>query len=101
MRSDSVKKIALERIKTLFEQAETTNDLKLSNRYVFLARKLAMKANISMPRVYKRRYCKHCYNYFIPNKTCQVRTTKKKIVSYLCLKCNKRTRIPYHTRTKK
>ena len=96
MRSgDLTKKIASERIARLFEEAETTKDIELKDRYVELARKIAQKANARMPRNFKRRYCKHCYSYFIPSKTCSVRITKKKMVSILCFKCRNRTRIPF------
>jgi ribonuclease P protein subunit RPR2 len=99
-RKDKIKKIALERINKLFNQAENTQDVKLCDRYVFLSRKIANKANIHVPKKFKRKFCKHCYAYFIPSKTCRVRLTKKKNVSTLCFKCQKRTRIPF-TKKKK
>tara|TARA_Y100000310_G_C20632954_1_gene789605 strand:+ start:1022 stop:1318 length:297 start_codon:yes stop_codon:yes gene_type:complete len=89
------KKIAKERIVKLFKEAEKTTDIKLKDRYVELARKIAQKSNVRMPKNLKRKYCKHCYSYFIPSKTCSVRITKRKMVSILCLKCRKRTRIPF------
>ncbi len=57
--------IALQRIKILFENAKKMP--KYANRYVELARKIAMKARISIPRQYKRMFCKHCKNYFTSN----------------------------------
>jgi len=85
-------KIARERIDKLFEQAEKTTSQKLANRYVDLARKIAMKVNLRMPRKYKRKFCKHCYNYFRKGNY-RVRTRNGKIV-YYCFKCKKYTRIP-------
>ena len=93
-RSDEVKLIAKERIETLFKEASMTNDQTLRNRYVELARKLVQKANIRMPREFKRKYCKHCYSYF-NSKNSRVRTTKHKMISTLCFECKKRTRFPY------
>lgn len=93
-RSDEIKKIAKERIETLFKEASITGDQKLRNRYVYLARKLTQKSNIRIPREFKRKYCKHCYTYFT-SKNSRVRTTSKKMVSTLCFECKKRTRFPY------
>jgi len=84
------KQIAMQRIKILFYQAKTRP--KYANRYVTLARKIAMKARISIPKIYKRKFCKHCYNYFQKDNY-RVRTIKNKLV-YTCHKCKKFTRIP-------
>ncbi|MBW3015897.1 ribonuclease P [Candidatus Woesearchaeota archaeon] len=82
--------IAKERIKELFRQAdqEFKNDPKLSDRYVQLARKIAMKFRIRIPRELKRKFCKHCYSYFKPGVTVRIRTKPGKVV-YYCLKCKK------------
>lgn len=84
------KKIALEKIKTLFFEAEKQfpKDSNLSNRYVKLARKIAMKFNIPMPREFKRKFCKHCYVYLVPNKNCRVRIHKSRVI-YSCDNCKK------------
>ena len=86
------KEIAKERIKKLFEQAEKTKSQKLANRYVELARKIDMKVNLRMPKKFKRKFCKHCYNYFRDGNY-RVRTRDNKLV-YYCAKCKKYTRIP-------
>ena len=56
------KEIAQERIKILFQQAEEnfSKSKSLSNRYVTLARKIAMKTKTRIPLNLKRRFCKHC-----------------------------------------
>lgn len=87
------KQLALNRIKSLFYQARTRPEY--ANRYVKLARKIAMKARISIPKIYKRKFCKHCYNYFQKDNY-KVRTTKHHLV-YTCLKCKKYTRIPLNS----
>ena len=86
----SDKKIALEKIKTLFSESEKqfSKNPNLSNRYVNLARKLAMKFNITMPREFKRKFCKHCYAYLVPNKNCRVRIHKSRVI-YSCDSCKK------------
>ena len=90
------KEIARERIKILFKQAKSVfkKDKKLANRYVKLARELAMKFKIRIPSELKRQFCKHCYSYLMPSKNVRVRTRKGKVV-YYCLECKKYMRFPY------
>lgn len=89
------KKIAQERIKILFEEADKVfnKDPKLANRYVDLARKIAMKVNLRIPRNLKRKFCKHCYSYLKPGINSRTRIHKNKIIIY-CKNCKKYTRIP-------
>jgi len=56
-KQSEMKQIAKDRIQYLFEQAELkfNKNPALSNRYVTLARKLAMKYKIRMPRELKRK----------------------------------------------
>jgi len=88
--------IAKGRINKLFILAEEnalSGELNLSNRYVELARKISMRNLAPIPKKYKRRFCKHCYKYLLPNVTCRVRIHRGKIVVY-CHNCRKYTRIP-------
>ena len=96
------RKIALERIDSLFMSAETSfrKDPGLSNRYVALARKIAMKLKVRIRPGLKRRFCKHCYRYLVPGKNLRVRTTEGH-VTYYCLECRKFMRFPYRKRGKK
>jgi ribonuclease P protein subunit RPR2 len=89
-------KTALERIRKLFKEAASAfkEDKKLSNRYVSLARKIAMKYKVKIPSPLKKRFCKHCYSYLKPSVNCRVRLQKEKVV-YYCLKCKKFMRFPY------
>ena len=93
---NKLKKIALERIKILFDEADEmfNESQELANKYIRTARKIAMKVNLSMPRQFKRRYCKYCYSYFKAGKNYRVRVNKGKVV-YYCFNCKKFTRIPY------
>lgn len=90
------KSIGKERISELFKQAKDvfSKDPKLSNRYVELARKIAMKCKVRIPTELKRKICKHCYCYLVPGKNCRVRTHEGKVV-YYCSSCKKFTRYPY------
>lgn len=87
--------IALERISQLFSQAEKKfpKDKILANRYVTLARKIAMKVKVKIPVPLKRRFCKHCYKYLQAGVNARVRTRNGKVV-ISCLECKKFMRIP-------
>lgn len=88
--------MARERINILFEQADLRfkENSKLSDRYVELARKIAMKYKVRMPRELKRKFCKHCHKYLKPGVNCRVRTTGKNVV-YYCKNCKRYMRIGY------
>ncbi len=88
--------IAIERIHELFEQAELTfkKSPEFSNRYIQIARKIAMKYKIKIPKELKRRFCKHCYTYLVPSVNCTIRLTNQKVV-YTCKNCKKHMRFPY------
>ena len=90
------KRIAKERIEILFRQAKGIfkEDPKLSNRYIHLARKIAMKYKVRIPPNLKRRFCKHCYKYLTPGANCRVRMHQGKVV-YYCLSCKKFMRFPH------
>ncbi|MEK6962856.1 MAG: ribonuclease P protein component 4 [Nanoarchaeota archaeon] len=93
------KKLAVDRIHTLFLEAEEQFKKRpeLSNRYVELARKIAMKARVQMPHEYKRRFCKKCHSYLMPGVNCRVRLTQHKVV-YTCGVCKEYMRMPYVTK---
>jgi len=86
------KSIALERIKTLFEEARKSE--KYADRYVELARKIAMKLKVRIPSELRRRFCRHCNSYLRPGKNSRIRISRGKIVSY-CFKCKKYSRFVY------
>ncbi len=64
-----------------------------ANRYVRLARKIAMKTKVRLTD-YRTKFCKHCYNYFKPGVNCRVRTKNRRVV-YYCLNCKRYTKFPY------
>lgn len=57
----------------------------MGKRYVMLAKKMAMRFNVKIPKELKKRYCHHCYSYFTP-KNCRTRIKRGTRVVY-CLKC--------------
>lgn len=92
----SKQQIAKERINLLFKKAGEIfkEDHSLSNRYVEIARKIAMKAQISIPSNFKKKFCKKCFVYLVPGENCRVRIKNKKLV-YYCLTCKNYMRFPY------
>lgn len=89
------KKIAAERVERLFKAAYDIHgtDRALSNRYVFMARKIAMKYRIEIPREYRLSYCRKCLNFFSPGKNTRTRINRGK-VSVTCLNCGYTRRYP-------
>lgn len=92
--SDKTKEIARERIIILFERAEKifSKNKSLADRYIILARKIAMKSNIRLTKVQKKKFCKHCYSYLIPGLNSRIRINNNKIITY-CNECKKYSRM--------
>ena len=95
------RRIASERIQDLFRQADRVfnESPELSNRYVKLARKIAMKFKLKLKPEFKRKFCKHCYAYPRPGVNCRVRTGKKQ-VTYSCFNCKRFMRFPIRKKQK-
>lgn len=95
------KELASERVKRLFELAEESHLEKtgMADRYVQLARELAMHYKIGIPRQLRSRFCRKCGSYLSPGSTSTVRTRKSiKAVVITCKKCGNITRFPYGRR---
>jgi ribonuclease P protein subunit RPR2 len=92
-RNPVTKKIAPERIAILFEQAQRAFSAhpERSNRYVEIARRIAMRQRIRIDREFRRQYCHHCYSYLVPGKNMRVRVHRGYVV-VTCHACNKKTR---------
>lgn len=91
---NKLKEIAAERVRTLFQQAEQVfgTDKALANRYVHLARKIAMKVQLQLPKELKRKYCKFCYAYLRPGVNSRSRIRKGKVI-ISCFECKKFMRV--------
>ncbi len=88
------KKIAKERIDILFKLMEEMKDkdYDLARRYVELARRIAMKYRIKIPKVFKLKFCKKCL-YPYKEGRFRVRIAKSRVI-VTCLNCGYVKRIP-------
>jgi ribonuclease P protein subunit RPR2 len=102
--TDITKQIALQRIHTLFRLAKENvhENPELAQRYTEIARKIAMKTNLRLPREYRQLICRHCKSFIPPGVNCRVRIQSRREphVVVTCLKCGKHTRIPLERKRK-
>ena len=90
------KKIGYERIEILFNEANNVfkKDHDLAKKYVRLARKIAMRLKLRLPKEIKRKFCKKCNSYLKSGVNCKIRTKDKMIVCK-CFNCGNIMRIPF------
>ena len=86
------KSIALERIHTLFKQAQSAT-ITLANRYVYLARKIQSRMKVRMPAELRYKFCKKCGTYW-KHGTVRIRTQKSRVI-FTCMACNVIRRKPF------
>lgn len=94
----SQQKIAEERIRILFNQAEDKFDSRpeLSNRYMEIARKIGERTQTSIPVNLKKHFCSGCGVYWRHGDNCQVSiNSKKQLIEYKCLKCGEKQKYGY------
>jgi ribonuclease P protein subunit RPR2 len=93
----TTKRIAMQRIQTLFRLANETfhENPSLAQRYVATARKIAMAARIRLPTEYRRQICRHCKSFILlgANSRVRIKQQREPHVVITCLKCGKQTRI--------
>ncbi len=90
----AAKEIAFERIDILFTQAyRNRENPELANRYVALAREIAMRRRLRIPRKYRHSFCPACHTYFVPGKNIRVRIQHGKVIS-TCKNCGAVIRYP-------
>ncbi|MGB9683794.1 MAG: ribonuclease P protein component 4 [Candidatus Bathyarchaeales archaeon] len=94
----AVRHIAKQRIQALFRLAREVyhENPRLAQRYVDVARRVAMAAKIRLPMEYRRMVCRHCKSFILPGVSCRVRVRQRREphVVITCLNCGKHMRIP-------
>ncbi len=96
------KRISMERIQILFNLAKKVAPDKpeLANRYVEIARRIAMRTQIHLPREYQRYICKHCGRFIMPGTGLRVRLQSRREphIVFSCIYCNGKVRMPLRRR---
>jgi ribonuclease P protein subunit RPR2 len=92
-KNPATKMVAKERIRVLFLQAcEAFHEHpERSNRYVTLARRIAMRQRVRIDREFRRQYCHYCYAFLVPGRNMRVRVHRGNVV-VTCGICNKKMR---------
>jgi len=87
------KRLARERIEVLFDRAREffPDNPAASDRCVDLARRIAMRQRVRIPREIRRRFCRRCSAYLVPGVTLRVRVRHGTVVT-TCLRCSSRRR---------
>ena len=91
------RRIALERMTTLFRLAEKEalqRHADRARRYVELSRRIGMRYNVRVPAPFKRSYCKKCFAFLLPSVSSRVRVGDGHIV-VTCAACGAVQRFPY------
>jgi ribonuclease P protein subunit RPR2 len=83
----------IDRLATLAERAAREGHTERSRRYVRLARRIAERHRLSLPRRFKRFTCDRCDRYLVPGRNVRVRT-RDGHVAYVC-ECGRVERYPY------
>ncbi len=98
MKPEWQKKIARERIEILFEEAGKAfpENKKRADRYVELARKIAMRYRVKIPKEFRKMFCENCYKYIKPGVNCTVEIDSDgKVIRWECNECGHVKRYPY------
>lgn len=98
-------RIALRHIHTLFYLARKTvhENPELAQRYVDVARRVAMATRVKLPKEYRRQVCRHCKSFILPGVNCRVRLKSRREphVVVTCLNCGRRMRISLRNKDRK
>jgi ribonuclease P protein subunit RPR2 len=83
------RRLARERIEILFERAREffPEHPALSDRCVDIARRIAMRQRVRIPRELRRRFCRCCSAYLVPGSTARIRIHRGKVI-VTCLRCS-------------
>ncbi|WP_217907065.1 ribonuclease P protein component 4 [Candidatus Nanohalobium constans] len=91
-------RIAEERIRILFNQAEEKFDSEpeLSDRYMEIAQRIGERTQTSIPGNLKKHFCSSCGSYWRHGDNCEVRiNSENQLIEYKCLKCGEKQKHGY------
>jgi RNase P subunit RPR2 len=98
---DDARRIANERIRILFTLAERFQRThpERAQRYASLARRIASRNRVHIPRELGRRVCPGCKSYMGPSMSrTRIRQTREPHVAITCKRCGHVTRIPLRSK---
>jgi len=102
---NETRRIALQRIHFLFSLAKEKirEEPELAQRYVEIARRIAMRTRLRLPVEYRRMVCGHCKSFIYAGVNCRVRAQQRREPHMVitCLVCGKQTRIPLKSKSLK
>lgn len=87
----------IERLQTLAREATAEGEYDRARAYVRLARRVAERNRVSLPRSFKRFTCDDCDAYLLPGRNARVRLQDGHVV-VRCEHCGATARYPYGTR---
>ena len=90
-----LQRIAENRVKLMFQLAKEVfkNNSGLADKYIKIARRVAMKHKIKLSSSLKKKFCRHCHKYLVPSVNCRVRLHKHRLI-YYCPHCKHYMRHP-------
>ncbi len=95
---NSNNQIALERVHTLFSLAKEVihKDPELAQRYIRIARRIAMRTRLRLPKEYRLLICKKCKSFILPGVNCRIRIQQRREPHMVikCLNCSEHSRFP-------
>ncbi len=98
-RNSKAESIAFERVEKLLDLASSIFEKNpdLANRYTELAWNIKTRYNLRLPFKLKRKFCRKCRAFWVPNETCRVRlrSSPSPHIVITCLNCGHERRIPY------
>ncbi len=88
MKNRLLKAIARERIERLFEFARTyaQSDPEAAREAVSIARRIAQRARLRIPKPYKLLFCRKCGNLFLGSSSFSVRV-RDRMTTHVVVKC--------------
>ena len=98
------KQIALERVHKLFGLAKEVmhENPERAQRYVQIARRIAMRTRTRLPKEYRLLLCRQCKSFILPGVNCRTRIQQRREPHLVitCYNCGHHSRIPLKDRKK-
>jgi len=90
---DAIAAERIERLADLAREAARAGHDERARRYVRLARRIAQRHRISLPKAFDRATCDACDAYLLPGRNARVRTRDGHVV--VTCECGAQARYPY------